>query len=232
MAHDIRSYARRTTFRLLLLGLFLVAWPIYCLLLTDSDLLSRIFRKSFWDQFSTHFLEDAFSLLTLGMLVTGIVLLLLAAAWVVHPAWHPLWRRLAAFNSTGDEIDAELDPPEAVATFGEPVRSFSVSMSTALHEPIRLTRNWLLQPGPFGLRIVPLADIEQMFKRRVKVYTNTIPTGVHYLLVVRDSKGRVLYFRQDESSIDHLMDALIRRCPHIDVGVFPTWFLFPWRLKW
>jgi hypothetical protein len=105
---------------------------------------------------------DLVFLLVLGGvgLPLGLFFMGRAVLYFCLPRLHPIMRRLEEFgppDEVADEIDRELEDRREVSVVGTELSRYD--LSRAMGSTVFVTRNWLLQPTQFGLRVVHLDDV-------------------------------------------------------------------------
>src|SRR5215813_560929 len=95
-----------------------------------------------------------------------------------EPLLHPVMRALERFghpNAVAAQIDADVR-----ANIVSPVLNKAAATPT-----------WLLHPSKFGLQVLAMAELVWAYKHVTKHYTNFVPTGKTFRLMVADRQGRL-----------------------------------------
>jgi hypothetical protein len=148
-----------------------------------------------------------------GVLSWGVLL-------TVRPGWHPIYRRLARFGpprAVAAAVDAEVGSGEVVKV--------GLRRASELHEPVLLTRSWLVQASAFGLRLVRLGDV--VWVRKVafapRADLSGWPATPAWFVEVKVRDGGGQYFGLAEADCDVLLAELVGRLPWVLSGVDERW---------
>ena len=76
-----------------------------------------------------------------------------------------------------------------------------------------ITQSWVFLPSRFGLSICRIPDLIWAYKKVTKHYTNFIPTGKTYEIVMYDRFGKPLQMQARQKKIDAMLTLLAERTP-------------------
>lgn len=76
-----------------------------------------------------------------------------------------------------------------------------------------ITQSWVFLPSRFGLSICRIPDLIWAYKKVTKHYTNFIPTGKSYEVIMYDRFGKPLQMRARQKKIDAMLALLAERAP-------------------
>lgn len=76
-----------------------------------------------------------------------------------------------------------------------------------------ITQSWVFLPSRFGLSICRIPDLIWAYKKVTKHYTNFIPTGKTYDVIMYDRFGKPLQMQARQKKIDALLALLAERAP-------------------
>lgn len=125
-----------------------------------------------------------------------------------EPLLHPVMRALERFghpNVVAAQIDAD-------------VRAHIVS---PVLNKAAATPTWLLHPSKFGLQVLAMAELVWAYKHVTRHYTNFVPTGKTFRLMVADRQGRLLSLDGNEYDTDGLLGYLRQVAPWALFGYDP-----------
>ncbi|HKV38717.1 MAG TPA: DUF6709 family protein [Blastocatellia bacterium] len=160
-------------------------------------------------------MQDATNFRLPGQIGVAIGFLLLALAlWNLNksrarnsdPNRHPIIKSLQAIG-----------PPEAISNKID--SEISLDAGTAKIRSILLTPSFMLRSSLFGLNVLPMDNLIWAYKKVVKHYTNFVPTGKTYSVVIMDRGRRSREMRlRKEKEVDSLLAELRRRVPWVLFG--------------
>lgn len=173
----------------------------------EPELRSRL-RPVMLDAGDFH--ESGWAGLALGvpLLVLGVWNLKKLASRKRQPLLHPVMRALERFghpNVIAAQIDADVR-----ANIVSPVLNKAAATPT-----------WLLHPSKFGLQVLAMVEIVWAYKHVTRHYTNFIPTGKTFRLMVADRQGRLLSLDGNEYDTDGLLGYLRHVAPWALFGYDP-----------
>jgi hypothetical protein len=76
-----------------------------------------------------------------------------------------------------------------------------------------ITQSWVFLPSRFGLSICRIPDLIWAYKKVTKHYTNFIPTGKSYEVIMCDRFGKPLQMKARQKKIDAMLALLAERAP-------------------
>ena len=76
-----------------------------------------------------------------------------------------------------------------------------------------ITQSWVFLPSRFGLSICRIPDLIWAYKKVTKHYTNFIPTGKTYAVIMYDRFGKPLQMQARQKKIDAMLTLLAERSP-------------------
>jgi hypothetical protein len=76
-----------------------------------------------------------------------------------------------------------------------------------------ITQSWIFLPSRFGLAICHVPDLIWAYKKVTKHYTNFIPSGKTYEIVMYDRFGKPLQMQARQKKIDAVLTVLAERSP-------------------
>ena len=76
-----------------------------------------------------------------------------------------------------------------------------------------ITQSWIFLPRRFGLSICRIPDLIWAYKKVTKHYTNFIPTGKTYEIIMYDRFGKPLQMQARQKKIDAMLTLLAERSP-------------------
>jgi hypothetical protein len=76
-----------------------------------------------------------------------------------------------------------------------------------------VTQSWVFLPRRFGLSICRIPDLIWAYKKVTKHYTNFIPTGKTYEIIMYDRFGKPLQMQARQKKIDAMLTLLAERAP-------------------
>lgn len=143
---------------------------------------------------------DSFILIGIG------VLFLLLSGWNCFKAMRrnteiqttPLWKQASIYgdvNQLASQIDQELQ--------AQPTK----------YKSLFLTRSWMIRKGFFNTWVSPIGDLAWTYKKVTKHYTNFIPTGKTYALIIVGRHRQRIEVQLSEKNTDQLMRDLAGRVP-------------------
>jgi hypothetical protein len=149
---------------------------------------------------STGFRDEGYIALALGIPAFAL------AAWLIAKVMrrradvssHPVVQRACIYGNFADvaqQFDMELQ--------GNTVK---IGRAT-------FTQSWVFLPSRFGLSICRIPDLIWAYKKVTKHYTNFIPTGKTYEIVMYDRFGKPLQMQARQKKIDAMLTILAERSP-------------------
>jgi hypothetical protein len=149
---------------------------------------------------TTGFREEGYIALALGIPA------FLLAAWVIAKVMrrtadvssHPLVQRACTYGTLADvaqQFDMELQ--------GNIVK---IGRAT-------VTQSWVFLPSRFGLSICRIPDLIWAYTKVTKHYTNFIPIGKSYEIIMYDRFGKPLQMQARQKKIDAMLALLSERAP-------------------
>ena len=76
-----------------------------------------------------------------------------------------------------------------------------------------ITQSWVLLPSRFGLSVCRIPDLIWAYNKVTKHYTNFIPTGKTYEVIMYDRFGKPLQMQARQKKIDAMLTLLAERAP-------------------
>jgi hypothetical protein len=145
--------------------------------------------------------------LPIGLVTAGFALWLmyLGFRWMGRPETHKVWRRLEQGGSAqqaGMAIDMEMAAEGGGEKFGTS----------------RLTSHWLVNAPAFSVGVMRLEDVVWGYQKITKRYTNGIPTGKSYHVVVFDRGGYRMELMAKKKTGPALLQSLSQRAPWMIAG--------------
>ena len=152
--------------------------------------------------------------------------------FLLFPSHHPVMRRLAIFgppDQIADEIDRDLENQHETLVIGRRLPRYD--LSKAMGSTVLLSRNWLLQPTQFGLKVVRLDDIlgvqKFVFAPRLedqdRDFADLSAPGFSNGVEIRVRQGKDQRFVLPSDDVRHLVVSLIRRVPWVYSGFDQGW---------
>jgi hypothetical protein len=157
------------------------------------------------------FLLAAFALGGLAFFIWGLCLL-------VKPGWHPTLRRLGKYGpprEVAGAIDAELADADTTR-IGEPIRSFRLARADQTHDPVFVTRSWVVQPVGLGVKVVRLDDIVWVRGQGFAFARMVAAQGQAVGVKLRD--GSEEQFVLSAANAPRLVLEIVRRLPWVHSG--------------
>lgn len=184
MTHWVEREARRANRNLLIVNAIILALTILIFALNIQ----------------TMNLGDDIILIGIG------VLFLLLSGWNCFKAMRrnteiqtaPLWKQVSIHgdvNQLAYQIEQELQTP--------PTK----------YKSLLLTRSWMIRKGFFNTWVSPIGDLAWIYKKVTKHYTNFIPTGKTYSLIIVGCHRQRIEVQLSEKNTDQLMRDLNGRVP-------------------
>jgi hypothetical protein len=118
---------------------------------------------------------------------------------------HPIIKSLARFGPPRNivmEIDAEAKNEWQTTSIGR----------------FTLTPSWFLYATVYGLTILRWNEVIWAYKKVTKHYTNFIPTGKSYAVVICSRGGRSMEISSKQKKADGMLEELARRWPWVLIG--------------
>lgn len=121
----------------------------------------------------------------------------------LHPISISLKNRFGAIEDIVSTIDSELKNSS---------RNFSIGSTV-------ITDSWLLKSSIFGLELIDLfIEPVWIYKKVTKHYTNFIPTGKSYAVIIQTRHGIGIEISCNNQNGDKILQELLYRCPWLFVG--------------
>jgi hypothetical protein len=127
-----------------------------------------------------------------------------------RPERHPIVVSLARYGPPDQVADAIAREVQECYSYALPSR-----------QPL-LTRNWLLQPSFFGLRIVSLHDVVWVYKKVTKHSVNGVPTGTSHAAVICQRDGATLEVGGNEQATEQMLYQILGAAPWVVAGFDPN----------
>ena len=130
----------------------------------------------------------------------------LLAAWLIAKvmrrtadvASHPVVQRASMYGTL----------PDVAQQFEIEIQGNIVKIGRAT-----ITQSWVFLPSRFGLSICRIPDLIWAYKKVTKHYTNFIPTGKSYEIIMYDRFGKPLQMQARQKKIDAMLTLLAERAP-------------------
>ena len=124
------------------------------------------------------------------------------------PKKHPIMQSIAQYGE-----------PELIA--GNIESEFQINSKYTLGD-LTMIPSWFFRKTTFGLDILRLQDVVWSYKKITQHYTNGIPTGKSFTVLVYNQAGNLLEFPvKNEAQADEVIIEIATRVPWISVGFSP-----------
>ena len=149
---------------------------------------------------TTGFRDEGYVALALGIPA------FLLAAWLIAKVMrrradvssHPVVQRASTYGTLAD----------VAHQFDMDLQGNTVKIGGAT-----VTQSWVFLPRRFGLSICRIPDLIWAYKKVTKHYTNFIPTGKTYQIILYDRSGKPLQMQARQKKIDAMLALLAERAP-------------------
>jgi len=186
----VEKEAGRANRNLLIVNVLVALFPGYMLVNTALIFLTR-------QRFPS---DDWFLLLIL-------LCLLALAVWNIVKAIQrysdiqkaPVWKQLAVYNSVPMQVSAELEQ--------------DMLMGSVKYGGIVVSNQWLVRRSMFSTWVSPIGDLAWIYKKVTRHYTNGIPTGKSYSVILHGRHKQSMTLQTSEKKVDALMIDLKQRVP-------------------
>jgi hypothetical protein len=110
----------------------------------------------------------------------------------------PLWKQASIYGDV-EQVASQMDQ--------------ELQMEKTKYKSLLVTRSWMIRKSMFGVWVSPLNDLAWAYKKVTKHYTNFIPTGKTYAVVIVGRHRQRIEVQLSQKNTDQLLGDLARRVP-------------------
>jgi hypothetical protein len=141
-----------------------------------------------------------------------IILILIGVVFLLLSGWNcvkalrrnseiqtaPLWKQVSIHGNV-DQLASQIDQ--------------ELMAQNTKYKSLLLTRSWMIRKSFFNTWVSPLGDLAWIYKKVTKHYTNFIPTGKTYSLIIVGRHRQRVEVQLSEKNTDQLLRDLAGRVP-------------------
>ena len=187
----VEKEASRANRNLLIVNILVGAWPAYFFIdLARTFIVERRFSlpDEWWPM-----------LIPLAVLALAMWNCIKAVQRYGDIQLAPIWKQVSAYSNNPMQISMEIEQ--------------ELLMGSKKYRRLRVTNSWLIRKRMYSTWISPIGDLAWIYKKVTRHYTNGIPTGTTYTILIKGRHWQDLTLPMSEKRVDALYMDLATRVP-------------------